>query len=375
MPLSSLTKKLIIILISLAIIVVASYLVYYFFFRQDAPSDTSNNEISLEPKKTQKIFPLSKETILGATIDPNGKKVKYYAKSSGNILSVAFNGSEYSTLSSANLSGLIKAFWSPDKEKVISYFEEKEQIKKYLHNYSNGQSTLLNEKIEQAAWSPDSKKIAVLTYDENASANIVSIANADGSELKVIFQTRIKDISIEWPSADKISVKTKPSGLSEGTIISLNPDNGEFTTVISGEFGLVSKWSPLGDILVYSFTSPSGKNPSLSSSNRFGQNKISLEIASLADKCVFSQDNRSLFCAVPERISENAIWPDDYYKRMVATNDSFYKINLESSQKTLIYAADSEKSYDAGELLLSPEEDFLIFTNRRDGLLYSLRIE
>jgi hypothetical protein len=233
----------------------------------------------------------------------------------------------------------------------------------------------LNEKIEQAVWSPDSKKIAVLTYDENSSSNIVNVANADGSEMKAIFQTRIKDILLEWPAIDKISVRTKPSGLAEGAIISLNPDSGEFITPLNGLSGLLSKWSPLGDIVLYSTTSASGKNPSLSTADKFGQNRSALGIYSIADKCVFSQDNRSIFCAVPERISENAIWPDDYYKRMVATNDSFYKINLENSQKALLYSANGEKSYDAGELLLSLEEDYLVFTNRRDGLLYSLKIK
>ena len=376
MPLKNSVKKLITILILIALLAAAAYLIYYFFFQQGEPPDTTGNEITATIRKTQKIFPLSKDAVLGASIDSSGKKVKYYDKSTGNILSVAFNGSDSSTLSSANLSGLIEAFWSPDKEKVVSYFEDGDQVKKYLHNYINGQSTLLNKEIEQAVWSPDSKKIAVLTYDENSSSNIVNVANADGSEMKAIFQTRIKDILLEWPAIDKISVRTKPSGLAEGAIISLNPDSGEFITPLNGLSGLLSKWSPLGDIVLYSTTSASGKNPSLSTADKFGQNRSALGIYSIADKCVFSQDNRSIFCAVPERISENAIWPDDYYKGMIATNDSFYKINLEAGSKEAIFQpGENDKSYDVSDLFLSPKEDYIFFTNRKDGMLYSLKLE
>ncbi len=375
MALNSSNKKIILLFVSLAILAGAVYLVYYFLFRQNAPVDDNTNEAAVSPKKNQALFLLSKNSVLGASIDASGKKVKYYDKATGNILSVAFNGSDLSTLSSANLAGLIEAFWSPDKEKVISYFEENEQIKKYLHNYSSGQSTLLKTEIKQSVWSPDSKKIASLTYDENSATSLISVSNADGSDFQNIFQTRIKDIILEWPASDKISVQTKPSGLAEGTLIFLNPESGEFTTALNGLYGLNAKWSPLGNIFIYSSTSASGKNPSLSSANQFGQNKISFEISTIADKCVFSQDTRFLFCAVPEKVSENAVWPDDYYKGLVATNDSFYKINMETGQKNLILQADGEKSYDASEIFLSPEENYLIFINRRDGLLYSLKIE
>jgi len=375
MPSRPAFKKILFIFLLFVVVTAAVYLVYYFFFRQSMSIDTGTNEAAVSPKKTQILFPLSKGPVLGASIDASGKKVKYYDKATGNIFSVALNGSDLSTLSSASLSGLVKAFWSPDKEKVISYFEDDKQTKKYLHNYSSGQSTLLNTEIKQAIWSPDSKKIASLTYDENSATSAVSIANADGSDFKIIFQTRIKDISLEWSAVDKISIITKPSGLAEGAVIFLNQENGDFTTALSGLFGLNAKWSPLGNILLYSATSESGKNPVLSYSNQFGQNKTSLGISTLADKCSFSQDNRFLFCAIPERISENAVWPDDYYKGMIATNDSFYKINIETGQKNLLLAVDAEKSYDASEIFLSPEEDYLIFINRRDGLLYSLKIK
>jgi Tol biopolymer transport system component len=181
---------------------------------------------------------------------------------------------------------------------------------------------------------------------------------------------------LEWPTIDKISIHTKTSGLSDGLAIVINPSNGEFYRVLGGIFGLNIKWSPLGNLLLYSSTSIEGKNPNLYVTDQTGQNKQALGINSITEKCVFSQDNRALFCAVPQTVSENAVWPDDYYKGMTATSDNFYKINLETGEKGLVFQpGENDKSYDAIDPFLSPKEDYLFFINRKDGMLYSLKIE
>lgn len=376
MPFNISRKKLLIIIIALIILIVAVFLIYYFFFKGNAPDSSTGNELTAASKKIQRLFPLSQEKVISPTVNSSGNKIRYYSKANGNIYEVNFDGTGLSRVSSANLAGLLDILWSPDKEKVIGIFQKNSQTEKYLHDYQAGQSTLLNEKIGQVAWSPDGKKIAIQTFDSDKQTNTISISNADGSELKDIFQTRMEDLILEWPTIDKISIRTKTSGLSDGLVIVVNPDTGVFYRAIGNVFGLNIKWSPLGNNFLYSATSTEGKNISLSLTDQTGQNKKSLGLASLVEKCVFSQDNRTLFCAVPQKISENAIWPDDYYKGLITTADRFYKINYENNETELIFApGENDKSYDASDVFLSPKEDYLFFTNKKDGLLYSLKLE
>lgn len=375
MPFNASTKKLIIIISILIALIVGVYLIYAFYFKQG--TGTSNEkEITIGPKKTQRLFPLSQEKALSPTINSSGDKVRYYSKANGNIYEVNFDGTGLTKISTSNLAGLLNILWSPDKEKVIGFFQKDDKVQKYLHNYQAGQSTLLNENIGQVAWSPDGKQIVLQTYDETAQTNTIGISDADGSNLKNIFQTRIKDLVLEWPTIDKISIRTKTSGLSDGLAIVINPNNGEFYKILNGVFGLNIKWSHLGNLLLYSSTSIEGKNPNLYMTDQTGQTKQALGISSIVEKCVFSQDNRTLFCAVPQKISENAVWPDDYYKGMTTTSDNFYKINLEiGSKETIFQPGENDKSYDASDLFLSPKEDYLFFTNKKDGMLYSLGLE
>jgi hypothetical protein len=368
-------KKLLIITILLVGLIAGIYLIYHFYFKQTQPEEPGA-EINANTAENEKIFPLSKEKIVAPTINAPGNKIKYYAKSTGNIYEVNFDGSGLSQLSAANLANIIQIFWSPDKNQVLGIFQDGEKTKKYLHNYTSGKSTALNENIQQAAWSPDGKKIAVQTYDQNTTNTIISVANSDGSELKAIMQTRIKDLIVEWPTIDKISARTPSSGLSDGLVFIINPGDGTFTKILSGLFGLNVKWSQLGDKFIYSITSPEGKNPSLFSADQKGQNTKNLGVETIVEKCVFSQDNRIIICAVPQKISAAAVWPDDYYKGMVTVSDHFYKVNLSTGEKDLLYAPqDTAKSYDASELFLSPQEDYLFFINRKDGFLYGLKTQ
>jgi hypothetical protein len=224
------------------------------------------------------------------------------------------------------------------------------------------------------AWSPDSKKIAYLFTDSSGEQNNISIANPDGSGWKNIFKTRLDNLVIEWPTKEKISLRLPSSGLAQGILYALNSETGDFYKVISDTYGLNAKWSPKGDKILFSSTSSKGKSPKLNLSDEKGTSFKDLNLSGIVDKCVWGKDDRTIFCALPQDVSQNATWPDDYYKGLVILSDDFYKINLETNQKTKIIGSTDEIGYDAQDLFLSPKEDYLFFINRRDGLLYSLKI-
>jgi len=403
------TKKIFIIVGILFVLALASLLIYNLFFKTTTPGgeagpngalpttpagrggeatpsglpggDSSSGGQAGSPVATPKslaalkIKPISQEKALAPTIGTNGKTVKYFSRANGNIYESDFDGGGLKKISSVNLTNLIKALWSPDKEKIIGLFSENEKIKKYFYNYTSNQSSILNEKINYVAWSPDSKKIAYHYVDPASEQNNISLSNPDGTNWKNIFKTRLDNVILEWPIKEKISLRTPPSGLAQGVLYAINSETGDFFKVISDTFGFYANWSPKGDKILFSSTNSRGKNPTLNLSDEKGANFKNLNLAGLADKCVWSNDDKTIFCALPQEISQNATWPDDYYRGLVILSDDIYKINLETDQRTKIIGSTDEVSYDAQELFLSPKEDYLFFVNRSNGLLYSLKIQ
>jgi len=393
------TKKILIIAAVLLIVVIGALLVYNFYFKTSptgtSPSPTgslpagrittsalptSGGQANPTPSSSNtslaslKLKPISQSSIYAATIGEDGNTVKYFRRNDGHVLQSDFNGLNIKEISSVTLTGLTGAVWSPDKQKVIGLFSDNNQTKKYFYDYANNKSSLLDSTTGYVSWSPDSKKIAYQYVPANGEQNTISVADPDGTNWKNIFKTRLDNLIVEWPAKDKISLRTRVSGLAQGLLYALDPTTGDFNRILSDFYGFSAKWSPKADKLLYSFTTSRGKNPSLTLADSSGANTKDLKLSGLADKCVWSMDDRTIFCALPQSISSNAIWPDDYYKGLVILSDDFYKINMETNEKTKIAGSDQQFSYDAQDLFLSPKEDYLFFTNHADGLLYSLKI-
>jgi len=368
-------KKILIILIIL-LVLIAGTLIAYNLFLKEKPESDSEPTVALttttESYTAGEIKAISQEPVIGPAID--NKTVKYYLASNGNVYKSDLDGTDKTRISSAILPNLIKILWSPDRNKVIAVFEENGLLKKYSYDYSTGISTLLNRKIRWLSWSPTQNKIAYQYYDSQTEDNNIAIANPDGSQWTNVLQTRMKNLIVEWPASQLISIRTKPSGLAQSVIYTINLIDGDFKKILNETYGFTVLWSPLGNKFLFSETDAQGKNLKLKMADLDKQTTKELDIVTLPEKCVWSKDNRTIFCAAPKSIPAHITLPDDYYKGIISFSDDFWQFNLDTQEKTQILKEENEEAlaYDAKELLLSPLEDYLLFVNKKDGLLYSL---
>ena len=373
-------KKIFIIAFILLVILTAALVIYNLFFK--GPPGGSN----ATPTPTQSATPspgasvpgalraISQEKAMAPVIGGNGKTVKYYSRQNGRVFESDFLGQNIKQISDTDLKNLAKIIWSPDGEKVVGVFSEGNQIKKYFYDYETRQSSALNQNVGWVAFSPDSKNIAYQYTDPTAGQSNISVSSPDGSNWRNIFKTRIDDLIVEWPSREKISIRTKTSGLAQGLLYAIEEKSGNFYKILSDTFGLSVNWSPKADNLIFSYTDSSGKNPQLALADEKGEKTKNLNLKGIADKCVWSKDNFTIFCALPQSFSDLDVWPDDYYKGLIVLNDAIYKIDLETDQKTKIAGSPDQAGFDAQDLFLSPQEDYLFFVNQKDGRLYSLKL-
>lgn len=309
---------------------------------------------------------------MAPTVAEDGKTIEYYLKDSGYVYQSNFDGTGLKSISSTKLNGLAQVIWSPDNKKVISIYEDS---KKYVYDYQTKKANLLTDGVQGVCFSPDSQKIAYQFQSTDGLTNNVSLANFDGTNWRSIFQTRLDKLIIEWPAPSKIYVRNQASSKNPGSLFAISPDSGNFSKVLADLPGLSVVWSQNGQKMLYQTSDQNGKNLKLYSANADGSNAKELPVATMTEKCVWSRDNQNVFCAVPQNLSQNAVWPDDYLAGKVLVTDDFYLIDISGQNPAQkIVAANSDQSFDAQNLILSSAEDYLFFINQKNGLLYSINL-
>ncbi|PJE58299.1 MAG: hypothetical protein COU81_01425 [Candidatus Portnoybacteria bacterium CG10_big_fil_rev_8_21_14_0_10_36_7] len=346
------------------------------------PTNTgSNKNTNAQPtptpptiQKNQKTNYLSHGPAIAPYIYSDGT-VKYLTKSGGNLFQSNLLGNNIAKISNASLNDLTTATWSYNGQKIIATFSERRDSIKYLFNYDTGETMPFSNNISKITFSPNTDKIAYLTYDKINKSGGIFIANSDLSNAKKIFDTTITDWQIAWPAKDIIIIITSPSGLAQGAVYGINTQTGDYQILLSDLYGLNTTLSPDGARLIYSYTDAQGKNLKTYSMNIDGSNKYALPFSTISDKCIFSQDTRNIFCAVIKDIPPDSLLPDDYYQDAFKSRDDFVEYDLIKKESSrILFADDYTTNFDASNLLLTPEEDYLIFINRQDGLLYSLKL-
>lgn len=264
---------------------------------------------------------------------------------------------------------------------VISLRQDKEGILFYDFsgrlwrlNRDESKPVLLNEKpvenLSEIIWpkviSADGKKIV---YQKN---NGLFISEASGKKQRtLISDLKLKDVILEWPSANNIALIGKPSGAVAGNLWFLDIRNFNINKIIDNFFGLEALFSPDGNSFIYSYTDGSGKNPILAVYDKKGNTKIINNISTLVDKCVWAKDLINIYCAVPKSWPNFAVLPDDYYKNVFLTNDDVWKINTGTGEKTLIF----ENIGDISNLAVSEDETRIFFISKENQFLYKLIIK
>ncbi|MBP6925995.1 MAG: peptidoglycan-binding protein, partial [Candidatus Pacebacteria bacterium] len=222
----------------------------------------------------------------------------------------------------------------------------------------------LTENIIAMSISPNSERLVYFTQKgENTIAVTLDFATR---ALKQIFTSPFSEWAPRWTSDTKITLHTKPSGLVNGFLYSLDADTGflhKYDDLIPGLSGIMS---------------PSAEKIFISgSTNNVIVNKV-LEVATgedpivslktLPEKCVWSSDAINIYCAVPEFIGRG-LYPDDWYKGSVVFSDSIWSLNTVTGETRQIADLSREggQSFDVIKPTLEINELYMLFINKITG--------
>src|SRR3989344_1167834 len=356
--------------------------------RKSSVSLGGGNSSSKFGKEAPKnILPqLTKNAISGAAYYGTTTAL-YMERATGHIYKINLDGTNNIRLSNATVPKSFEASWSYKSDKMaVKYFEDpapgsiKLTVKTFLASIghllkatSTSEAELkglaLPATVSEIAISPAEDKVFYLS---NAGDELTEgvVADFSNKSQKKIFELPFGEFNISWPVKDNIVLLTKPSAKAEGYLYFLNQKTGILTRILGGIKGLAAVVSPDGEKIIFSGIGQEGTESKVY--NVKTKTVSELGFATLADKCAWGRKNKNMiYCAVSAKKPDNN-QPDGWYQGLVSFDDGVWSKNITTGESKSVL---SRFGADIMNIFIGNDENYLIFTDKNDGTLWSLKLK
>lgn len=297
--------------------------------------------------------------------------LSYIERQSGNVFTYDVHTGAITRTSNRTVPGIQSAVWSRDASRAIVRYLSGDTfttINTYVLPADGSNGLFLAQNLSDATIASST----ILTLASGVNGSLASVSNIDGTKPTTVLSTALTSLRIGFLGRSYMAF-TKPSGTLAGYAYSTDPA-GHLVRLAGPLNGLSALGSPLGKWVLVS--SVSGETLTLSLVNTATRETITLPIGTLADKCAWSSDDTTVYCAVPVTVPTNHTYPDDWYQGAVSFSDRIWKIDVTGryAQLVLDLTKENKGSFDLTALSLDNGQTSLAFMNKVDASLWSFQL-
>lgn len=220
----------------------------------------------------------------------------------------------------------------------------------------------LPNNIRSIALQPNGTDILFLLPNNNGTVRIMR--KASSAEPITIKTLGIQGWRLQWfPSSIVLSQYPAPN--TTNYVYELRP-NGELASIVppARDLSVLPYWN--ASALLYSSGFALHARAGTSTS------VVPLSLRTTADKCVWAPNATLIaYCAVPQSIPSFSL--ESWRQGVTHTHDAWWRIDVSASKTELLYAPENA-SIDVENPLIDSSGSYIVFMNRRDKTLWSLRI-
>lgn len=345
---------------------------------------TEGGEQSMPDLPVPQLRKVSEGAVAGATLVGTSSPmiIRYIESGTGHIYDTSTHSLAQKKISNTTIPKIYEALWGKDGKVVIMRYlkddlETIETFRAALKGVASGgepqelEGVFFPVNINTISISPSQTRILGIT--KSSSTGVGTVFDLDGKKVSS-FTFPLKEWLSQWYGVTSALLTTKPSAAVPGYAYILNTQTGSLSKVLGGVNGLTALVRADGEKILYGESV--GKNIALSLFDPKTGVKEKLPITTLPEKCVWGAvDEKILYCGVPVTVPSGD-YPDIWYQGLVSFSDKLWKIDTESGETILLIDfIKSEEDIDLIKPFLSPTEDFLIFTNKKDSTLWSMRLK
>lgn len=282
--------------------------------------------------KTNLITP---RPVLAPTFASDQRGFHYYDPITGKFYRIPVTGGAPQPLSAKEFQGVSKVTWSAEGNRSIIEFQDGANI---LYNFVTDRQVTLPKEAQDFDFSERGSKIAYEFVTENPDKNFIVVSDDDGRNARAVEELSPDpdDMQVLWaPSEQFVALFRKGSDINSQNIFFIGQNLENFKKLETKGRGFKGKWSPLGNKLLYSeYLEEELFRPSLFIANALpdtiGTDNKALDVPTTVDKCVFDQDNITVYCAVPLYLPQAS---GQYPELLEGIPDEIYQINTRTGLK------------------------------------------
>jgi len=310
-----------------------------------------------------------------------GRGLQYYDEETGSFFVLSPDGTTRTLMTDAKYPAAEDIAWSPDGQQAVLTFPDNSKI---VYDFVKKKQTSLAPELNNFSFDSSGKNLVSKYLDPVDKSNQwLIVSKNDGTSPQSIepLGENADSVIPAWsPNNQVIATYEDAVSNSQSSVLFLGRNGENLPSVNIQGRGFLPLWSPDGRKVLYSsYSELTNDSPHLyimdGGTDSLGRNIIDLGLDTWANKCVFSQNGYSIYCAVPYYLrAGSGLQPslsDDI-------PDNIYEINLlRGSTRLLARPVDSlgAQRFSIGALRLSADESSLFFLDKQTGSVQRVQLK
>lgn len=301
--------------------------------------------------------------------DEEKPTIRYVEKETGNIYEVPADSYNSTRITNTTIPGTHEAVWIDENNIVLRYFSDGEIETFYAKLKPDATEQSLNGSFVDS-WdktSFDRESGNFFSLFESPNGSTLTFGKIDASTKNILVSPIKSWIPLQTEKG--FFVQTAPNSSVEGSLFEIR--SGQLNEVVGGLYGLSTSVNPAGNYAMIGFLSNGQNMLSVVDLNK--NVSRGLPIQTLTSKCAWHIN--VVYCGVPSNLQSSL--PERWSTGDDSFDDSIWKVDIENNVGNIVINPSKEGvgDVDVWQPMVDETESYMIFINKRDLTLWSLRLK
>jgi len=300
--------------------------------------------------------------------------IRYVDRKSGHVYETPAEEAASVRISNTTIPGIQEVLWVDEDSLIVRYLEGDTLNTFYasLDSSEEGEQSLRGFFIDSFTHAAlDPQRETLFSTTPQGGGSVFSVSDPDGEGARTVLETVLSSL-VPLQSENALFVYTAPASGVAGFIYQVL--SGSLVKIAGNIQGLTAQVNDTGTRVL---VSGGGENEvALALVNVQTGEIVEGPVDTLSSKCVFVPGvPTSAYCGVPTTLPAGA-YPNDWLLGRVSLSDTLWLVDFEAGTATLLVNPQdvAGEVIDVSNISVDAEGDYLLFTNKKDLSLWSLRL-